>query len=285
MCGIAGFVNSNQRVADRDLIERMTQTLHRRGPDSQGIWTQGPVALGHRRLSIIDVQGGSQPMPNEDETIWVSFNGEIYNEPELREQLLIRGHQFRSQSDTECLVHLYEDHGPDFVRFLNGMFAFAIWDIPRQKLLLSRDRMGQKPLYWHHSDGGEFLFASEPKAILKHPAFSGDFSRERLCEFLYFEYLPFESSIWNGLQKLRPGHSLIFENRMVRIQRYWNPSEPLEVNSAEITDTDKLPEEFWNRFLKSVNRHQRSDVPLGVFLSGGIDSSAVAAALVEIQGS
>lgn len=285
MCGIAGFINADHEPADRDVLQRMTCTLHRRGPDGQGIWTDQIAALGHRRLSIIDIAGGTQPMSNEDGTIWVTFNGEIYNEPDLRKRLVAAGHKFQTNSDTECLVHLYEDHGPDFVKFLNGMFALAIWDIPNRRLLLARDRMGQKPLYWHLSDHGTFIFASEPKAMLEHPEFSGTLDASKLAEYLFFEYLPYESSIWKGLKKLRAGHSLIFENRMVRLHRYWEP--PSASHSELIGESSglkNLPQEFWSRFLSSVARHQRSDVPLGVFLSGGVDSSAVAAAIVELQG-
>lgn len=285
MCGIAGFINSRNEPANRDILKSMTATLFRRGPDGEGLWTNENAALGHRRLSIIDIEGGSQPMSNEDGSVWVTFNGEIYNEPELRKKLVSAGHQFQTQSDTECLVHLYEDYGPDFVRFLNGMFAFAIWDIPRQRLMLSRDRMGQKPLYWHQSDQGTLIFASEPKAAIEHPEFPGLLDDSKLAEYLFFEYLPFDSSIWKGLHKLRPAHSLIFENGLIRIQRYWSQASQQQNELIRGSSSlKKLPDEFWSRFLESVHRHQRSDVPLGVFLSGGVDSSAVAAALVEMQG-
>lgn len=283
MCGIAGFIHANGQTASEATLERMTGTLHRRGPDGFGHWVNGSAALGHRRLSIIDLAGGAQPMSNEDGTVWVTFNGEIYNEPKLRKTLLQKGHTFRTGSDTECLVHLYEDEGPDFVRHLNGMFALAIWDIPRRRLVLARDRMGQKPLYWSVCDDGTLVFASEPKALLENPAFQGGLDRESLAQYLFFEYLPYERSIWQGVQKLRPGHRLVFEQGNVEIKRFWKP--PVGLNRAfSAKDAENLPEAFWERFRSAVHSHSRADVPLGVFLSGGVDSSAVAAALVEIQG-
>jgi len=266
----------------------MTATLVHRGPDAAGQWIDGQTALGHRRLSIIDVSGGAQPMPNEDGSVWVTFNGEIYDEPELRKGLIARGHTFRNESDTECLVHLYEDHGPDFVRFLNGMFAFAIWDKTRRRLVLARDRMGQKPLYWHQAADGSVLFASEPKAILAHPAMGRAIDPDSLARYLFYEYFPWDSTIWSGIRKLRPGHLLVVEAGKVEIRPYWGQrfrlNEAGRLNSEAIDSNRQLPGEFWSRFRDAVDRHRRSDVPLGVFLSGGVDSSAVAAALVELQG-
>ena len=284
MCGIAGFINADQTQADREILARMTSTLHRRGPDGFGHWTDGPAALGHRRLSIIDLAGGAQPMSNEDGSIWVTFNGEIYNEPALRKSLIERGHQFQTLSDTECLVHLYEEHGPDFVKQLNGMFALAIWDIPLQRLTLARDRMGQKPLYWSLQSNGLFAFASEPKALLKHPEFRAGLNTESLSKYLFYEYLPYENSMWEGVQKLRPGHLLVFENHQTRLERYWQSPVSHPLINQKRSDQDSLPAEFWNRFRGAVESHSRADVPLGVFLSGGVDSSAVAAALVELEG-
>lgn len=289
MCGIAGFVNAADRPAERSLLARMTSTLVHRGPDGDGHWTDGAAALGHRRLSIIDLAGGAQPMSNEDGSVWVTFNGEIYNEPNLRTELIARGHQFRTDSDTECLVHLYEDHGPDFVRFLNGMFALAIWDVRGERLVLARDRLGQKPLYWHRGADGLILFGSEPKALLAHPAMPRALDHDSLARYLFYEYFPWESCIWSGMQKLRPGHLLVYERGSVAIREFWRPDLPEEgfgrkADEIDPDFVDRLPGEFWNRFLEAVDRHRRSDVPLGVFLSGGVDSSAVAAALVELQG-
>ena len=174
MCGIAGFVNRLGLAADRGIVERMTATLSHRGPDGVGYYRDGPVALGHRRLSIIDVNGGAQPMANEDGSIWVSYNGELYNEFELRRELEAKGHRYRTVSDTESLVHLYEEEGLDFVRRLNGMFALSLWDRNLNRLVLARDRMGQKPLYYGRLPGGGLAFGSEPKAVLRHPEISHD---------------------------------------------------------------------------------------------------------------
>ena len=285
MCGIAGFINADNRPADQEILSRMTSTLFRRGPDGFGHWANGPAGLGHRRLSIIDLAGGSQPMPNEDGTIWVTFNGEIYNEPALRKTLLGRGHKFQTLSDTECLVHLYEEHGPEFVEHLNGMFAFALWDIPRQRLVLARDRMGQKPLYWSQLKSGTLIFGSEPKALREHPESECELDRESLARYLFYEYLPYTNSIWKGVQKLRPGHLLVLENQAVTIRQFWQAPVGSKSKASELTTTEtSLPGQFWQKFLSAVDCHSRADVPLGVFLSGGVDSSAVAAALVELQG-
>lgn len=285
MCGIAGFVNPEAEPANRAVLERMTSVLRHRGPDGDGHWVSGRVALGHRRLSIIDLAGGTQPMANEAGSVWVTFNGEIYNEAELRRRLELSGHRFATVSDTECLVHLYEDHGPEFVSYLNGMFAFGIWDENRERLVLARDRMGQKPLYWHLTSRGTLIFASEPKAILEHPEYSRAIDRQGLAEFLFFEYLPYERSIWAGINKLLPGHLLVFEQSQVSVSCYWKAEVAEDgLDLGEEYPNETLPDEFWGRFRHAVGRHQRSDVPLGVFLSGGVDSSAVATALVELQG-
>ena len=169
MCGIAGFVNPEGAAADREILSRMTRAVAHRGPDGDGLFVDGPVALGHRRLSIIDLAGGGQPMANEDRSIWVTYNGELYNELPLRAQLQERGHRYATSSDTETLVHLYEDEGEAFAARLDGMFALAIWDRARQRLVLARDRMGQKPLYYTETPGGGLAFGSEPKALLAHP--------------------------------------------------------------------------------------------------------------------
>ena len=190
MCGIAGFVNRAGQQADRAIVERMTAALVHRGPDGDGFYCAGPVALGHRRLSIIDVTGGAQPMANEDGTIWVTYNGELYNELEIRPQLEAKGHRYQTVSDTESLVHLYEEDGVDFVRRLNGMFALAIWDQPRQRLVLARDRMGQKPLFYAELPGGGLAFGSEPKAVLCHPEVGRELDRDSLARYLFYEYIP-----------------------------------------------------------------------------------------------
>ena len=279
MCGIAGFVNRAGEAADRDLLARMTATIAHRGPDGDGMHVDGPVGLGHRRLSIIDVDGGAQPMSNEDGTVWVTFNGEIYNDPALRARLLTQGHTFRTGCDTESLVHLYEEHGPGFARHLNGQFALAIWDIPRRRLVLARDRMGQKPLYYARTAGGGLVFGSEPKALLAHPDVPRRLDPQGLARYLFYEYIPGPHSIWGGMNKLPPAHTLVWEAGVVTISRFWDSPDP----SAEAPPFEEASERFWDDFRSAVGRHTRSDVPLGVFLSGGVDSSSVAAALAELE--
>jgi asparagine synthase (glutamine-hydrolysing) len=279
MCGIAGFVNREGEAADRELLARMTATIAHRGPDGDGFYCQGPAGLGHRRLSIIDVAGGSQPMCNEDGTVWVTYNGEIYNDPALRSRLKSLGHVFRTECDTESLVHLYEEHGADFARHLNGMFALAIWDVRRQRLVLARDRMGQKPLLYCETTNGGFVFGSEPKALLAHPDVPRRLDPRGLARYLFYEYIPAPHSIWEGFKKLPPGHVLIRESGTTALQRYWDSPEP----SADALPFEDASTRFWDDFRSSVGRHRRSDVPLGVFLSGGIDSSSVAAALTELE--
>ena len=221
MCGIAGFVNRTGVVADRAIAERMTAALAHRGPDGDGFHCAGPVALGHRRLSIIDVAGGAQPMANEDGTIWVTYNGELYNELEIRPDLEARGHRYQTVSDTESLVHLYEEEGIDFVRRLNGMFALGLWDEPRQRLVLARDRMGQKPLFYAELPGGGLAFGSEPKAVLRHPEVGRELDLDGLARYLFYEYIPAPHSIWRGLRKLPRGHVLVHEHGTIRVCRYW----------------------------------------------------------------
>lgn len=279
MCGIVGFVNRGGEVADRELLSRMTATLAHRGPDGEGIFCEGPAGLGHRRLSIIDVGGGTQPMSNEDGSIWVTFNGEIYNDPQLRARLLDRGHLFRTDCDTESLVHLYEEYGPDFATHLNGMFALAIWDIPRQRLVLARDRMGQKPLFHAELPNGGFVFGSEPKALLVHPEVHRRLDPQGLTRYLFYEYIPAPHSIWEGMKKLPPAHVLVREAGISSITRFWESPEP----GGEVLPFEEAASRFWDDFRGAVGRHRRSDVPLGVFLSGGVDSSSVAAALTELE--
>ncbi len=227
MCGIAGFVNCDGVAADRELLRRMTEALAHRGPDGDGFYVNGPVGLGHRRLSIIDLKGGGQPMANEDESVWVSYNGEIYNEPELRERLLARGHIFRTACDTECLVHLYEEHGPQFAQYLNGMFALAIWDQCRSRLVLARDRMGQKPLYYARTPGGGLVFGSEAKAVLVHPEIERRIDQDGLARYLFYEYVPAPGTIWHGLSQLPRANVLVWEGGRVSSERYWQAPVPV----------------------------------------------------------
>ncbi len=224
--------------------------------------------------------GGAQPLANEDGTIWVTYNGELYNELELRRELEAKGHRYRTGSDTESLVHLYEEEGPDFVRRLNGMFALAIWDSRRGRLVLARDRMGQKPLFYYEGlAGGGLVFGSEPKAILAHPDVPRELDRAGLARYLFYEYVPAPHSIWRSVRKLPRAHVLVWEAGESRLTRYW---EPPPVDPSE-RDFESASGRFWDAFRASVARHRRSDVPLGVFLSGGVDSSSVAAALCEVE--
>ena len=279
MCGIAGFVNRSGEEADLATLERMTATLSHRGPDGDGFFREGAAGLGHRRLSIIDIAGGGQPMSNETGTIWVTFNGEIYNDPELRAQLEARGHTFKTRSDTECLVHLYEDHGPEFVKHLNGMFALAIWDIPRRRLVLARDRMGQKPLLYAETPRGGIVFGSEAKALLEHPDVSRELDLDGLARYLFYEYIPAPYSIWKGVRKLPQAHVLVWEEGKSTISRYWQAPRV----ATDGPTFAEAAEQFWTDFRASVARHRRSDVPVGVFLSGGLDSSSVVTALAELE--
>ena len=279
MCGIAGFVNRPGQPADRAILLRMTATIAHRGPDGEGFYCQGPAALGNRRLSIIDVEGGGQPISNEDGSIWITYNGELYNELELRSELEARGHRYQTACDTETLVHLYEEEGLDFARRLNGMFGAAIWDSTRNRLVLVRDRMGQKPLFYAELPGGGLAFGSEPKAVLAHPGIGRALDHASLVRYLFYEYVPAPHSIWQSLRKLPRGHALCWENGALRVWKYWEPPAPA---SADL-DFDQAAGHFWSELTSAVARHRRSEVPIGVFLSGGIDSSSVAAALCEVE--
>jgi asparagine synthase (glutamine-hydrolysing) len=281
MCGIAGVVESNREArVDESILRRMCAAMVHRGPDDEGVYTQGRVGLGMRRLSIIDVAAGHQPISNEDGTIWIVFNGEIYNHAVLREQLIARGHRYTTHCDTETIVHLYEEYGRDCVQHLRGMFAFAIWDTRKRSLFIARDRLGIKPLYYRVTPES-FLFGSEIKVILAHPGVRAEFYRAGLPEYLAFGYLSGEETFYEGIRKLMPGHTLeLDESGAVRIEPYWDlrPSE----------DAADHPESYYvqtyrDMLEQAVSSHLMSDVPLGVFLSGGVDSSAVAALMTKIR--
>ena len=282
MCGIAGVVTAGRNThVDCDLLQRMCAAMAHRGPDDEGIFSEPGVGLGMRRLSIVDLVTGHQPISNEEGTLWIVFNGEIYNHSTLREQLIARGHRFRSQSDTETIVHLYEEHGRECVRELRGMFAFAIWDSVKRRLFVARDRLGIKPLYYRHTPG-LFLFGSEIKVILSHPEVLPEFYRAGLPEYLAFGYLSGPETFYKGIRKLMPGHWLeIDENGELRIEQYWD----LEVSHAEKSVDESYYIHTYRSLLEdSVRSHLMSDVPLGVFLSGGLDSSAVAALMTNLRG-
>jgi asparagine synthase (glutamine-hydrolysing) len=278
MCGIVGFINLDRsQNAGQHIARAMNAAIVHRGPDDEGFYIKDNVALGMRRLSIIDVAGGHQPISNEDGSVWVVFNGEIYNFPELRRQLIERGHQFKTHSDTETIVHLYEDYGDDLVDHLNGMFAFALWDEARRRLLVARDRFGEKPLYFTQTPEA-FTFASELKALVAHPRVERHVNLLALRKYLQYEFVPSPHTMIEGVQKLPPAHRLIFENGGWRSERYWRLSyegERLKIGEAEAA------EELHWRLREAVRMRLVADVPLGVLLSGGIDSSAVAAMACE----
>ena len=278
MCGIAGIIRWNGApVAEADL-RAMCGAMTHRGPDDEGLYLNGGVGLGMRRLSIIDLDGGHQPVPNEDRTIWVVFNGEIYNYRALRRELERRGHVFSTASDTETIVHLYEDYGPQCVDRLRGMFAIAIWDARRRQLLLARDRLGIKPLYYAEHDG-ELIFASELKSLLQLERVPRALDWEAVRHLFTFLVTPAAQSIVHGVKKLEPARlALARDGSSLRTQRYWDVEfEPVQ-NASE----PELVEQLRALLDESVALHQVSDVPVGAFLSGGIDSSAVVASMSRL---
>ncbi|MEE2637944.1 MAG: asparagine synthase (glutamine-hydrolyzing) [Acidobacteriota bacterium] len=274
MCGIAGkVVHGRGAQVDVSLVRRMTASLSHRGPDDQGVWVEGGVGLGSRRLAVIDLSPrAKQPMANEDGAIRVVFNGEIYNFLELRHELEHRGHRFRSSSDTETIVHLYEDEGVECVRRLDGMFAFALWDARTATLLLARDRLGQKPLFYRHH-GDTLWFGSEPKAIFQDESIHPEPDLEAIHHYLTYGYVPSPWSAFKGVRKLEPAHYLTVRRGKTRVDRYWTlPYEPKRGASE-----DALVSELDDLLSRAVRRRLVADVPLGALLSGGLDSSAVVA--------
>jgi len=278
MCGICGKLNFDQNSSvDPALIRAMLETIRHRGPDDEGVYSGTRVGLGHRRLSIIDLTTGHQPLSNEDGTVWIVFNGEIYNYQELRPFLLSKGHTFKTQSDTEVIIHLYEELGPGCLERLRGMFAFAIWDERTKTLFLARDRVGIKPLYYCLTDRS-LVFASEIKAILADPAVDRQIAPEIIDRFLTFFYLPGEETLLKGISKLAPGYYLLVKDGRPEIRQYWDlsfskPGESPSQKEAERQLIDLLAE--------TVEQHMIADVPVGVLLSGGVDSTAVLSFAVE----
>src|SRR5215469_2425540 len=281
MCGICGIlhIGARQRV-ERGHLLMMNQRIMHRGPDEDGFLVDGNVGLAMRRLSIIDIQTGHQPVSNEDDSIWLVYNGEIYNHQRLRTELESKGHRYRTKSDTETIIHLYEEYGQDCVKHLQGMFAFVIWDKRNRQLFCARDRLGIKPLYYR-LDGESFLFGSEIKAILAYPGVSAEFNRRTLGEYLAFGYITGSATMYEGIRKLMPAHTLTLnESGTLKIERYWDCT-------AEVDDEPR-PREYYVKAYRDlleevVSSHLMSDVPLGVFLSGGLDSSAIAALTNKIR--
>ena len=286
MCGICGIVAFDDRFAlDEPTLVGMRDTLVHRGPDDAGVIVHRTerVGLAHRRLSIVDLSpSGHQPMANEDGTIWISYNGEVYNHPSIRAELEAKGHRFRSRTDTEAILHLYEEEGHDCVKRLHGMFAFAIWDGPRGELFLARDRIGVKPLYYATSASG-FTFASEAKALLRHPATPRELDEEALADYLTFAFTPPPRTMYRGISKLAPAERMVVRaDGSVERSTYWSPFSP-EVSRAvaEMSD-DEMVQRIRELLTESISDRMMSDVPFGVFLSGGVDSSANVALMAHL---
>jgi asparagine synthase (glutamine-hydrolysing) len=278
MCGIAGIVRGGGRDADRETLARMCEAIRHRGPDDDGFYFGGRAALGMRRLAIIDLAHGQQPITNEDRTAWIVFNGEIYNYKELRARLEDLGHTFRTDSDTEAIVHAYEQYGADCPRHLRGMFAFAIWDERREELLLARDRVGKKPLLYSVTPSGEFVFGSEFSALLAHPDVSREVDRAALDAYLSFMCVPAPLTAYKSIRKLEPGHTLLVRRGgEVEIARYWEP----DFNRKQKWTEEEAGERAVEVLREAVRVRLMSEVPLGAFLSGGIDSSAVVALMSQ----
>jgi asparagine synthase (glutamine-hydrolysing) len=279
VCGIAGMAGRPGDGIDAADIHRMCQTIVHRGPDDEGIYAQGPVGIGMRRLSIIDLAGGHQPIHNEDQTVWVVYNGEIYNFPELRRELEQRGHKFYTNTDTEIIVHLYEELGSDCVKRLRGMFGLALWDVRRQKLLLARDRLGKKPLHYAFHKN-RLLFGSEIKTILAVVPELAQINREGLLQYFYFGYIPDPLTAFAAIHKLPPGHLLEYENGKASIREYWDVPE--YGTHPAMSEEDCLAE-LERRLEEAVRIRLISDVPLGALLSGGVDSSIIVALMARVS--
>jgi asparagine synthase (glutamine-hydrolysing) len=287
MCGICGILAFNDGfAADLSLASRMSDTLVHRGPDDAGVWhsANDRVAFGHRRLSIVDLSpAGHQPMSNEAGTVWITYNGEIYNHLTLRRELEERGHRYQSQTDTETIVHLYEEEGPACVERLHGMFAFGIWDERRGELFLARDRLGIKPLYFAQLAGG-FLFASEIKAILKHPSIVADLDEEAFDHYLTFACTQAPLTLFSGVRKLAPAERMIVtRDGEVRSEIYWSPFSPRAADEAGRLNEPEIRERLLELLRASIRKRMMADVPFGVFLSGGVDSSTNVALMSELM--
>ena len=281
MCGICGkLYHSKDRTVEGELLRSMASVINHRGPDDEGIYVKGNVGLAHKRLSILDLSpAGHQPMSNEDGSIWIVFNGEIYNFLDLREDLIRKGHTFVSQTDTETIVHLYEEKGVECVHDLRGMFAFAIWDENRERLFCARDRAGKKPFVYAHNKEGLF-FASEIKSLLRDPLVGKSLDHRAIHHYLTYQYVPSPLSIFKSIKKLPPAHILIYEKGDIAVKRYWNLSYQ---NKLHLSSVEDYGERFRDLFEEAVKIRLRSDVPLGAFLSGGIDSSLVVAVMSRLM--
>lgn len=279
MCGIVGYFNRNRESVDEKVMNDMLQKIHHRGPDDMGCYIDKNIGLGMKRLSIIDLQTGHQPIANEDNTLHIVFNGEIYNYIELREILQKKGHFFKTDSDTETILHLYEEYREDCVQYLNGMFAFAIWDETRKSIFCARDHLGIKPFYYY-LDQYEFLFASELKAILEEKGIKRSLDYTAISQFLSFEFVPNPRTLIDSIKKIPPGHWLFVSERDTKLEKYWR-LEDITISSRSEEDT---VDELYTLLKDSVRLQLRSDVPFGAFLSGGIDSGIMTAMMSELLG-
>lgn len=275
MCGIAGIISPDRR----DVIFKMTEVLTHRGPDESGYYHDEFISLGQCRLSIIDLVNGRQPISNEADTLHLIANGEIYNSPELRQQLISSGHIFKTSTDVEVILHLYEEYGKDCVNHLRGMFAFSLWDKEGRRLFLARDHMGQKPLFYYHGPKG-FAFASEVKGILASGLVEPEIDLDGLWHYMSLRFIPERHSLFKGVQKLPAATSLLFENNNVRLEKYWD----LDFKPKLSCDEREIEEGLNQLLLETVQKHLLSDVQVGAFLSGGIDSSLVTAMMATIRG-
>ncbi len=280
MCGIAGFVNYDQRDNVKEIIHAMNDAMRHRGPDGEGIYMDRLAVLGHRRLSIIDLTGGAQPMSNEDSTLHLVCNGEIYNHLELRDRLERSGHRFRTHSDSEVIIHLYEDYGSKTAEMLCGMFAFALWDSRKQLLVMSRDRVGQKPLVYTLRNRS-LVFASEINALRRHPSFSNELNADAIGDFLALQYIPFPNCIYADVKKLPPAHTLLFDSNTGKLEifQYWNINYTRKM-TISLPDASR---QLRDLLVKSVHRRLMSDVEIGCFLSGGIDSAIITALVAKMR--
>jgi asparagine synthase (glutamine-hydrolysing) len=276
MCGIVGVVRNDKSDVDREVVARMCAAIRHRGPDDDGFYFNGPVGLGMRRLAIIDLKSGQQPIHNRDRTAWIVFNGEIYNYRELRAQLEKLGHSFYTNSDTEAIVHAYDQYGKDCPKHLRGMFAFAIWDERTQELFLARDRVGKKPILYAQVNG-QFVFGSEFSALLQHPHIGRDIDFAALNHYMSFSCVPAPLTAYRSIRKLEPGHSLRYRKGEITIERYWHP----DFSQKQNIDEQEAGEQAIKVLRDAVKVRLMSEVPLGAFLSGGIDSSAVVALMSE----
>src|SRR4051812_645812 len=282
MCGIAGIVSSDRlHPDDRERVVRMRDVIAHRGPDDAGLFADGQAALGHRRLSIVDLAAGHQPISNETDTAWIVFNGEIYNHLAVREQLESAGHQYKTRSDTETILHAYEQWGDASVEHLRGMFAFAVWDASRRRLLLARDRLGVKPLYWTLV-GDRLLFGSEIKAILESGLIRAEANEDALPELLSTRYLSGTETLFRGIHRLQPGHTLIFDNGQISIRRYWDIPAGRQSEGPDGMSEAAVVRRFRDLLEEAVRIRLMAGVPLGMFLSGGLDSSAIAALMSKM---